>query len=164
MMKDEGAVHMCHRTYYFNKEKYIKSVMSMDKYKNWDVSVMEEGRMREINKYYIVPYDDEFEMWRLYYVMRGYHDFWRFRVGYTVNMMRMLALAGQAEERFLKNKDYTVLFAYFINSAFSCPMENLLNTGCVHLTPVSILRYLGNGAFEWIVRDAYRIYKRNGVL
>lgn len=161
---DEGSVHMCHRTYYFNKDEYIKSVMNMNKYKNWDVSVMEEGRMREINKYYIVPYSDDFEMSRLYYVMRGYHDFWRFKVSYVVSMMRMLASVGQAEERFLKDDDYTLLFSFFINTAFSCPMENLLNTGSVHLTPVSILRYLGNGAFEWIVKDAYRIYKNSGVL
>ena len=161
---DKGDVHLCHRTYYFNRDEYIKSVMDMDRYKNWDVSIMEEGRMREINDNYIVYYDDEFNMWRIYYVMRGYHDFWRFRISYTINMIRMLALAGQAEERFLKDEDYTILFAYFINSAFSCPMENLLNTGSVHLTPVSILRYLGNGAFRWLVKDAYRIYKSAGVL
>lgn len=161
---DEGAIHLCHRTYYFNKKEYIENVMQMDEYKNWDVSVMEQGRMREINKYYIISYDNDFEMWRLYYVMRGYHDFWKHKVGYVVNMMKMLASVGQAEERFLYDEDYTKLFAFFINSAFSCPMENLLNTGSVHLTPVSILRYLGNGAFAWLVRDAYRIYKRQGVL
>jgi len=68
----------------------------------------------------------------------------------TEALVKELALCGQAELIFLENKNYLTIFNLFTNTCLSCPMENILNTGCVSFTPISILRLFGNGAFREI--------------
>jgi hypothetical protein len=39
-------------------------------------------------------------------------------------------------------------------------MEAILNTGCIYLTPISLLRMFGNGAFQEIFEDLYKSYQK----
>lgn len=148
---DNDKVHICHRSFYLNDERYVKSIFKKGDIDNWDVSLFEQGSIGLMNKNYIVDNDDEGEFLRFKYALRNYHDFWKMQITYVKAMMKELALAGQAEKRFLEDEEYTILFALFINSALSCPMEALLNTGSLHLTPISMLRMFGNGAFQEIL-------------
>ncbi|GAI99331.1 unnamed protein product [marine sediment metagenome] len=59
-----------------------------------------------------------------------------------------LALAGQAGHQYLENGELSTLFALFVTTGLSCPIENILNTGSIHLTPLSLLRMFGNGGFR----------------
>ena len=68
-------------------------------------------------------------------------------------MLIELALAGQADPIYLESEIMRELFALFINVSISCPMENLLNTGSVHLQVVSLLRLFANGAFQEILKE-----------
>ena len=86
--------------------------------------------------------------------MRGYHDFWKLQIAHVKAMMTELALAGQVDPYYLQNKELLHLFALFMNVAVSCPMENLLNAGSIHIQLVSMLRMFGNGAFQEIVKSA----------
>jgi len=65
-----------------------------------------------------------------------------------------LARAGQVDPCYLESQQLLKLFALFINVGLSCPMENLLNVGSIHIHLVSILRMFGNGGFQEIVKSA----------
>jgi len=148
----DTEVHICHRTFYYNNPKYVKSVMENVDVENWDVSLFEQGMLDHINKWFIVDSKNEMEYTRFLYVMRGYHDFWKHQIGYINAMMMELAMAGQVDPIYATNDKLRGLFALFQNACMSCPMENLLNTGSIHLQVVSLLRLFGNGAFQEIVR------------
>ena len=144
----ENEYHICHRTYYLNQQGYVDSILSTD-IENWDVSHFERGIIDFIRDNYIVSAED-FTRWQ--YVLRGYHDFWSFSLGSVAAMMKELALSNQVDEIYLYDDQLLQLFSIYINQALSCPMENLLNTGSIHIQILSMLRMFGNGAFQEIVR------------
>lgn len=147
--------HICHRSFYLDESKYVDSVLQQD-VENWDVSHFRAGTIDLLRKYYIVNMDQDAELTRLRYVMRNYHDFWQLQIGYVRSMMTELALAGQASHQYLENNELSTLFALFVSTGLSCPIENLLNTGSIHLTPLSMLRMFGNGAFQELLYDIPR--------
>jgi len=140
-------VHICHRTFYYNNDDYIESILDTD-IENWDVSLFQRGTIEQIRENYIPHIND---LHRFKYVMRGYHDFWPFHLSYVNAMMTELALVGQADH--IRSEKHMELYALFINSCLSCPMENLLNTGSIHLQVNSLLRMFGNGAFKEILKS-----------
>lgn len=148
----KGDIHICHRSFFFNHPEYIESILSQEDIDNWDVSLFQRDRIDLVKDRFIVDTSDEKEKARFFYVMRNYHDFWRLRISYVVAILKELVLAGQASKCYLDEKLAT-LFAIFVNTGLSCPSENILNTGCVHFTPVSLLRLFGNGAFEELLRQ-----------
>lgn len=149
-------VHMCHRTFYYDYPGYISAIInkesSIGDVENWDVTVFEQASLDFINRNFIIDPKDKWDLARFHYVMRGYHDFWRHQLAYCYSMTKELARAGQANKVFLEDEWFLNLFAVFLNVAMSCPMENLLNTGSIHLQPVSLIRMFGNGAFEEFFR------------
>lgn len=147
--------HICHRTFYYDHDEYIESVMETD-IDNWDVSKFEKGYLDMINDNFIIDENDEDEKNRFKYTLRGYHDYWKFQINYIEAMMIELAKANQANERYLEDRKFRRLFGLFNNVALSCPMENLLNTGSIQLQPISLLRMFGNGAFEELIDFAQR--------
>lgn len=156
------TIQICHRTFYYDDEKYLSSVLEQADTENWDVSLFRRGTLDFINKWYIIDPKDELAKNRFMYVMRGYHDFWRLQMGYTNAMLMELAYAGQIDERYLHDAGLRELFALFLNASMSCPMENLLNTGSIHLQVVSLMRLFGNGAFQEVVRKVnQRIREKN---
>lgn len=158
-------VHMCHRTFYYDYPEYIKTILgaesSVGNVENWDVTVFEKSSVDFINRNFIIDPNDKWELARFHYTMRGYHDFWRHQLAYCYSMIKELARAGQASEVFLEDEWLLNLFAVFLNVAMSCPMENLLNTGSIHLQPVSMIRMFGNGAFEEFVNFLKGKVKKN---
>jgi len=148
-------VHICHRTFYYNNDNYIESILATD-IENWDVSLFQRGTVDHIRRSYIV---DVNELRRFRYVMRGYHDFWQFQLSYVRAMMTELALVGQVDP--IESEEIMELFALFINSCLSCPMEKLLNTGSIHLQVVSLFRMFGNGAFKEILKSLPILWEAN---
>ncbi len=155
-IKDD--LHICHRSFFFNYQEYIDSILKGTGTKNWDVSLFEEGRINLINNNFIVDSKNEKDKTRFLYVMRNYHDFWRLKISYSVAMLKELIACGQASKVYLNN-DLAVTLGLFMNIGLSCPMENLLNTGIVHFSPVSTFRLFANGAFEVILRQVLEQYK-----
>lgn len=152
--------HMCHRSYYLDDDRYINSILEQEDIDNWDISLFKRGNIDLMRRSFIVDTDNDEEKVRFNYIMRNFHDFWRMQIGYVKATMKELALAGQAEKRFLKNDAYLTLFAIFVNTALCCPMENVLNTGSVYLTPISLLRMFGNGAFRELLIKYYEATNR----
>lgn len=155
-IKDD--IHICHRSFFFNYKEYIDSILSSHKTDNWDVSLFEQGLLDLINDKYIVDANDNEEKSRFLYVLRNYHDFWRFKISYTIAMLKELVLAGQVDKCY-NNVELATIFALFINTGLSCPMENVLNTGVIHYSPVSSFRLFGNGAFRVLLEQVSTIKK-----
>jgi len=149
-------IHLCHRTFFIEDEGYINAILETD-IDNWDVSHFERGMLKHIREKFIVDPEDEAARLRLLYVMRGYHDFWKFEMQSIMATMKELAIAGQVRKEYLEDDWLCERFSMFIVSAMGCPMENLLNTGSVHVVPLSILRLWGNGAFQELLRR-FRVY------
>ena len=148
-------LHLCHRTFYLDDSRYVNSVLQQDA-SNWDISHFKAGTIELLRKNYIVDMNQDAEVIRLQYVMRNYHDFWRLQMGYVKAMMMELALAGQADREYLENDELITLFGLFILTSYSCPVENILSNGNIHLMPLSILRMFGNGAFQELLHDIPR--------
>ncbi len=153
---DGRYVHICHRTFYLNRDEYVQSILNMDSYRNWDVSHLESGNLDEIRKYYIVDPQDGLEMARFQHVLRGYHDFPTMKIATTYALIKEMAAAGQVADYYRWDDALAELLAVYLNTAMSCPMENILNTGSLHLVPISLVRLMGNGAFLTVVREAVR--------
>lgn len=152
-------LHMCHRTFYYDEPEYLEAVMTQNELDNWDVSLFKKGSIDNIKKNFIIDLDDQDELTRFEYTMRGYHDFWQLQLGYVYAMVKELALAGQADPIYLEDDDLATLFAVFINVATSCPMENVLNTGSIHLQVISLIRLFSNGAFQYIFEQTKEMIK-----
>ncbi len=146
---NEKNLHICHRSLFSNIPNYIEEVMKTD-IENWDISNFESGTLELMNNRYITDINDQSEIDRFVYTMGGYHNFLKFKVNCTIPLIKELMLCGQAEEYF-KNNDLCMLLSIFLNSALSCPAESLLNTGNVHIQPISIVRMFANGAFSNIL-------------
>lgn len=148
-LASNNKYHICHRTFYLDNEDYIQSILDTD-IENWDISLFERGTIDFIKKYYIVESKD---MSRFLYVMRGFHDFWRLRICNIISLLNELAISGQIDEEYYNNKTLALLFAIFSCTCLSCPMENLLNTGSMSITFISLLRLFCNGAFKEILKE-----------
>lgn len=139
-------LHVCHRSFYLDEDKYVDSITQNAR--NWDVLHFDAGSASMVRRYYIVGVNQNAELARFYYIMRNYHDFWRLQMSYVKGMAMELAIADQASHEYLENDELNTLFALFVNTSLDCPMENLLNTGSIHFTLLSMLRMFGNGAFQ----------------
>lgn len=146
------SLHICHRSFYLNDPRYVEAVLDKENIENWDVSIFNQGLVDHLKSWYMPSVDDELKLQNFDYILRGYHDFWQLKIASIEVMARELALAGQTDPLFLTNKDYSSLFAIFMAVAHSCPMEAVLNTGSLQLTPVSMIRMFGNGAFRELIK------------
>lgn len=148
----DNDLHICHRSFFLNNQEYIESILKNEEIKNWDVSLFEKGNLDLIKNKFIVDINKLEEKIRLFYVGRNYHDFTRLKISYTLAMLQELVLVGQASECYL-DEDLAILFAIFLNLALGCPTENVLNTGVIHFSPISMIRLFANGAFEEILKE-----------
>jgi len=154
-------IMLCHRSFFYDNKEYVDSILKDNNIENWDVSLFESGSLKNIQKYFIVDSIDTNALIRFIYAARSYHDFWKMQNSYIRAMVMEMARSSQAEERFLHDSAYVELFSIFMNTATSCPMENLLNTGSLQTIPISLIRFFGNGAFASIIdgfEKKYGIY------
>lgn len=145
-------IYICHRSMFFDDERYIASILQNNDIDNWDISLFNAGIIKLINEKYIVGIDDLRNQKRLAYVYGGHNDYWKFEIGYLRAVLNELVECGMAEPQLIKNEGLFELFALFMISANDCPMENLLNTGSIHLTPISMIKLWANGAFTELLK------------
>jgi len=146
----DGKVHICHRTFYHDRQKYLDSIKEQERYDNWDVSLFEDGILKMEDENYIVEKGED--LIRFQYILRNFHDHWMLKLDNTKVMLLEMAKCGQADEVYLEDKGLRELFALFLHTSHSCPVENLLNTGVLHFAPVSIIRLWANGAFQELLK------------
>lgn len=157
----DGTVVGCHRMFLFNNDDYIKTIMESN-IENWEISKMSKGIMKNIKKHLLPNINNNKDIAKYSYVTRGYHDFTKFRVSATFSMIQELAAAGQANSIYLENDDIAFLLAVYLNTQHTCPVENYLNSGSLHLSSVSMIRLFANGAFEEILEEYFDIIDSTG--
>ena len=147
-------MHLCHRTFLFNNKNYLDKVFDEGKYDAWDVSKLNRGIVKNMGKYLVVNKDStERNKARYLYTIRGYHDSVMLKISTTSQMINSLAKIGQINKIYGESEELCHMLAVFLNTKMSCPVEAYLNTGSLHLNPISLVRIWGNGAFERILSD-----------
>lgn len=136
-----GGVHICHRSFSNVDEDYINSLPPDLK----PSKIINNASIKNINN------NKDVLKWQ--YSLRGYHDFIKLRISYISAMVKELALSNQADKIYLKNDELLTLFSLFITSAFSCPMDSLEYTTTYHFTPISVIRLFANGAFQQLLKE-----------
>jgi hypothetical protein len=134
-----GNAHICHHTFYYDNPDYFNQAFGDAMHK----------RAFENTSFKI---DDEFNKSRVLYTNRAYHYFMRFKINTTSTIIKELMLCGQVSDDF-KDDDLTYILALFIHTAFSCPIENKCRTGSILIPPISLIRLLGNGCIQEIIRS-----------
>jgi len=138
-----GGLHPCHRPLFFVYDNHLDSLRSLDSTPNDDVEYLKGGLIDVYKKYYSMDH----EKMKLH--MRSYHDNYKHRMASTTAIIMEAALCGQIDKEY-QNKKLAEIFAIFIQSCCGCPIENFFVTSSWHLTPISIIRLFGNGAFNLI--------------
>ena len=146
-------VHICHRSFYMNDQRYLDAIKAENDVNNWDVSLFEDGKIDNIRKNYIVDIENDYERTRFLTVMRGFHDFSEFREAQIYSQVIWLSKTKQANPRYEHDHTFAQLFAKYMVYVFGCSIENALNTTSIHLTPLSMIRMFGNGAFEKLLDE-----------
>lgn len=138
----DGTFGMCHRTFYNTEREYLDSCGDL-------IDLDRELMMADK---FVSKTDNSKNKLRLLYTFRGYHDFLRFKLNYGRALTYELISSGQVDECFLDD-DLCGLLCLFINSAMSCPGDNVATTGNIYLSPLSLYRIWGNGAFKILLDD-----------
>jgi len=146
---DEGQVNLCHRSFFLADDEYVKKVYTSSAPLD-GVSTFDPASIALLRKYFMAS--DPLSIDRMLYVTGNYHDFRKHRIAIAYAFIKELALGGQVSERYLADEFLTGAFAVFANAGLGCPIENIINTGNIHVQPFSLLRLFGNGAFEQLLQ------------
>ncbi len=101
---------------------------------------------------HIVNINNQNEVNRVVYLWLSSQKYSKFKISSGIAIINELMEIGQINN-FYKNAHNAVLFSIFINYCLGCPMENILNTGSCNISPLSLFRLFGNGAFEIILKE-----------
>ncbi|MFA5208349.1 MAG: hypothetical protein WC428_06930 [Candidatus Paceibacterota bacterium] len=134
-----GNMHICHHTFFYDSPEYFKLAYG-DKLHERGFNNTSFHR------------DNKYKKSRIMYTNRAYHDFMRFKINTTVTMIKELMICGQVSDDFRDN-DLCYLLALLIHTGFSCPAENKIKTGSLLIPPLSLIRLLGNGCMQKIVKE-----------
>jgi len=149
-----GGIHPCHRPLFFVYDNHLDSLRSLDSVPNDDVEYLKGGLIDVYKKYYKMDHE------KIKLHMRSYHDNYIHRIATTKAIIMELALVGQVLNQY-RDEQMAEVFAMYIQSCCGCPIENFFVTSSWHLTPVSIIRLFGNGAFELINNMAYNLIEKD---
>jgi sulfatase maturation enzyme AslB (radical SAM superfamily) len=137
-------LHICSHSLFTNEKGYDYSSID-DK--------ISTDRIKAYQKYFIADRNKPEELIRMLYSIGGYHYYSRNRINHVVGAILELAKAGQVDEIFLKDKNYAIFFSMFLNKAFSCPINGLWRNSSATIIPFSIIKIMGNGAFQVISKN-----------
>lgn len=140
-------IHMCHNTYNLVNKDYMKNIYNKQDL-SYDVMRIDPITDNFIEKNYVVDSNDDYNVSRILTVYRGFHDYNEMRISFIKLLIKELALVNQVDIDYLKDDNLTTLLAIFISKRFSCPATNLNETKSIHHVGTSIIRLLGNGAFQ----------------
>ena len=148
-------VHMCHRTLFYESKEFVNALIKNEYGTNRPESAS-AGMIENVQKNWVVKNNDQKEINRFMYNLGNYHHFALPKLNLVLPVIFELAYSGQILDKYLDRTEASWL-GLFIMTVISCPAENILNNGTIHLPSLSLLRLFGNGAFEHI--KEYAIYE-----
>ena len=130
-LDNNGKLNICHRSLILNDENN-KTKLMKDRF--------------------IIDIKDEKELNRIQYVYSCYHDFTKLKIQTGLSLIKELIYSKQIDEIF-KDDHLAFILSIFIQYSMGCPAENILNTGSMFISPASLFRIWGNGAFQEILKN-----------
>ena len=147
-----NGMHLCHRPLYFVYDDHVNSIATLDNDTNDDVDYLKSGIVEVYKKYYKLDH----KFMKLH--MRSLHDNYTHRVCTATATIMECASSNQVSPIY-KDKRAAEVLAIFLNACSYCPIENFFVTSSWHVTPLSVIRLFGNGAFELINKIVSNVRK-----
>jgi len=147
-------VQPCHDTFYTPYDE-VQDAIRNDLGRinsSREVDNLDSGRTKNTKRTMFVKIEGitQQKMDKFQYFMRGFHDFYKFRVSFAVSVIFAMAKCGQVNPCY-KNKDMATLLAIFATNRHSCLTRNNEYTGSMHLTDPAYFKLFGNGLLEQII-------------
>ena len=149
-----GDIHLCHRTFYSKYEEYNKQVVLDGKDLN-EIENIKKNKIKNANDKYVVNKDNTAEIARLEYIFSSYHDYTKFKMGATITNIYELAYSGLILKKYGEYEN-AYLMALLINTGLSCPADNIMYSGNIHISNSSLYKMFGNGALDLILEEMRR--------
>lgn len=130
----KNDLHLCHRSLFMNHDGYIQS-----------------KKINTMNRH-IVNIDDQYEINKIIYTWGSYHYFTKQKIASGLALIKELLYSNQIDEIY-ENQHLATLLTILIQYGLGCPAENILTTGSIFCSPVSLYRMFGNGAFQTILKE-----------
>lgn len=144
-------LHPCHDTFYLPYDEVQDAIRNdLGRINSTrELENLESGRTALAQKTLFVKVDGltQESADRYQYLMRGFHDFMKFRLSYGVATILAMAKAGQVSECYKDVKMAEVL-SMFASIRHSCLTGNVQYAGSIHLTDQAYFRLFGNGLVE----------------
>ncbi len=144
-------LHPCHDTFYLPYDE-VQDAIREDLGRinsSRELENLESGRTSLVQKSLFKKIDtldqagaDEYQ-----YLMRGFHDFVKFRLSTAMSTVLLMAKCGQVSECY-KNEDMALFLALYATIRHSCLTGNAQYSGSIHITDPAYFRLFGNGLLE----------------
>lgn len=154
----DGDVHLCHRTFYVKYDDYLKKILDDGKDRTECENII-KNKVTNAKDKYTANSDDLKELSRLEYIYSSYHDYIKFKMGATITNIFELADSGLILEKY-KNYDDAYMLALLVNTGMSCPADNIMSSGNIHIMNSSLLKMFGNGALDLILEEINNEFSR----
>lgn len=150
--------HMCHDTFYLPYSEINDSVYeSNDRTTSREeIDNLESGRTQFIVDHYTLHSSEisesssqKFDQFK--YKMRGYHDFTKLKLSYTMAMIKEMVQCSQLSECYRHNEIAQVL-AMYVMARHNCPTRQLMYTSSSHILLPELLKIFGNGLVENFIK------------
>jgi sulfatase maturation enzyme AslB (radical SAM superfamily) len=149
-------LHLCHRSLFMNHSEYEKELRNEG---NWDFHLQQKDRIKLVKEKHIVDINNQLEVDRAFYTWSCFQTFSKHKTATSLALIKELVYSKQISEDFA-DENLATLFAIFINYGLGCPMENILQTGSLFTSPISLFRLFGASdnnlpcAFQIILEEA----------
>ncbi len=150
-ISDKNDLLFCHRMFYMNEPEVYEDIFEPFFDGNVCYSGSEFGRHQLLQKFVA---NDLLKLASVLTVSRGFNDYQGHKMNCAYTMIKEMAKCGQISKIFLENEEYCLLFTMFLLKR-SCPVEAIVTTGSMHLSPTSFYRIFGNGVFELICEKTF---------
>ena len=150
-ISDKNDLLFCHRMFYMNEPEVYDDLFNPFFDGNECYSGSEFGRHKLLQKFVA---DNMLKLVSTLAVSRGFNDYQGHKMNCTYALIKEMAKCGQISKIFLENETYCLLFTMFLLKR-SCPVESIVTTGSIHLSPTSFYKIFGNGVFELICEKIF---------
>lgn len=148
-------LHPCHDTFYMPYDE-VQDAIRDDLGRinsSRELDNLESGRTAMVQNSMFVKIDglDQEGADKYVYLMRGFHDFFKFRISTGAAVIKIMAKCGQVSPCY-NDEDMALLLATFSAIRHSCLTGNVQYSGSMHLTEHAYFKLFGNGLLEQFVK------------
>jgi len=145
----DDQLHICHGTFFTNEDVLQQTSYNKNFFEE-EVGFSHDKFNSFVRDVGVIDGNNDLKRLRFQYCNRAIHDNFAFILSYNEAMARELVLSGQLSKTYI-NDDIRSLLCVFAAFKNGCLTDNLWQNGNMAISNSSILKLLGNGAFELIM-------------